>query len=102
MEESGSEEKSVYGFEIRKDIQSIHVKNEGAHKIGHGLKLDATGHATRSTRLLHPCLVGIIQVPNSIAWMTEHPEIIPAYIREFLEICLIYPWDVDRFNELMW
>ena len=71
------------------------------HKIGHGFELYSAGHPTRSTRFLHTLFVGVTQIPNGVAWMTEYPEVISAYIGKFLEIRFIYSRDVYRFNEPM-
>ena len=72
-----------------------------AHHVRHSLKLDAASHTSRSPRLFYLVLVCVVQVPDGVIRMTEHPEVVAADIRELLQVCLVYPRYVELLDEGM-
>lgn len=59
------------------------------YEVGHGLKLNATGHATRSTRFFYFTFVRFCQNPDRVIGMAEYPEVVSANIRKLLQVGLV-------------
>ena len=62
--------------------------------VAHSLELNTAGHTAGRAGLLHLRLIGLMQVPNSVAGMAEDPEIVSADITKLLEVRLVDPWPV--------
>ena len=72
------------------------------HKVADGLELNAASHPTWSLGFLHAALVYLREDPDGIIRVAEHPEIVSAYVRHLLQVGLVDPRNVERFDELMW
>jgi len=67
--------------------QSRYLKRHyayNAYKVAHCFKFDTSRHASRRSWFLDTVLVGLSKEPNGVVRVAEHPEVIPAHVREFL------------------
>jgi len=58
--------------------------------ISHGFGFDTAGHTTRCPRSLDLFLITFREIPDRVVRMAENPEVISAYIGEFLKVGLVY------------
>ena len=63
--------------------------------------LHTTSHPTWRLGSLHKVNIDIVQLPDCIIRMTKHPEVVPAYVAQLLQIHLVYTWGMERLDECM-
>lgn len=77
----------------------IFIYSCSTYHVAHRLEFHTTRHATGGARLLDLRLICLREVPDRVAWVAEHPKVVPADVAHLLQVCLVDSRPVQLLDE---